>query len=153
MRITVGENRHQRAAFRRFGVGTLLIITTMYGVLFGGMQALGLSPMAFLLSTVFFTAVGLGQMLLFRGERPRLASMIVGAAFLAYLWFGGFIFMPLGTRSLFTLSVVVGYLMVLGATAGYLAGTFIAGVFLVIHKVRCLWKAEHHGQKCEPRAE
>ena len=50
----------------RFGIGTLLIITTMYAVLFAVLRAFRVSPLAFVVVALFFTAVGLGQKILFK---------------------------------------------------------------------------------------
>ena len=87
-----GVVQHEAGVPRRFGVGILLVITTMFAVLFAIMQMLKLPPLAFAEIAGFFGAVGLGQMLLFKGERPRRASVIVGACFLPFLIFGAIVF-------------------------------------------------------------
>ena len=84
---SAGDDLPHEAGFpRRFGIGTLLVVTTMFGVLFAGLQALGCPPIVFFLALLFFTAVGLGQAFLFGGKHPRRASVIVGAVFVAG-WF------------------------------------------------------------------
>ena len=75
----------------RFGVGTLLIISTMYAVLFAVWRMVEGSPTFLAFVTIFFSAIGLGQMLLFKGQRPRMASVIVGACAYTCMFFG-FIF-------------------------------------------------------------
>ena len=70
----------------RFGISTLLVITAMYAVLFGILRASGASPSVFVVLALLFTAVGLGQRLLFRGQRPQKASMVSGACFFVVLY-------------------------------------------------------------------
>lgn len=121
---------------RRFGVGGLLIISTMYAVLFAILRTLEVPPLDFVGVVLFFTAVGLGQMLLFKGQRPRRASMIVGACmfagFIAFLdWTGiGPSRRTLSCRAFEVEGAII------GAGYGYLAGVLIAGVFLLIDKAR-----------------
>ena len=45
-------------------------------------------PSVLVLVTLFFSAVGLGQMLLFKGQRPRRASVIVGACVFPCMFLG-----------------------------------------------------------------
>ncbi|MGO8751196.1 MAG: alpha/beta fold hydrolase [Thermoguttaceae bacterium] len=129
----------EAGAPRQFGVGILMVITAMYAVLFSVLQAFGWPPIAFGviggLVALFFTAIGLGQMLLFQGKRPRRASVIVGGCLYPSLVFGGLAFMSVVERepSLFFGGVCVGIVSIpIGAALGYLAGLLIAGVFLVI---------------------
>ncbi|MHB8860905.1 MAG: hypothetical protein ACYC6N_00765, partial [Pirellulaceae bacterium] len=59
---SAGDDLPHEAGFpRRFSVGTLLAVTTMFGVLFAGLQALGCPPIVFCLAFLFVTVVGLGQ--------------------------------------------------------------------------------------------
>ncbi len=138
LRIIGGDVvRHEAGVPRRFGVGILLVITTMFAVLFAIMQMLRLPPLAFAGIAVFFGAVGLGQMLLFKGERPRRASVIVGACFFPCLVFGTIDFESVGSRWVFPFDLCMGMFcsIPVGALYGYLAGVLIAGVFLVIDKL------------------
>jgi hypothetical protein len=73
--------QQEAGAPRRFGVSVLLVITAMYAVLFGLLQAMGAPAPVFFFVALFFTAIGLGQMFLFKGKRPRRASVLVGACF------------------------------------------------------------------------
>jgi hypothetical protein len=132
-----GVVRHEAGVPRQFGIGILLVITTMFAVLFAIMQMLKLPPLAFAGIAVFFGAVGLGQMLLFKGKRPRRASVIVGACFLPCLVFGSIVFEMLslggvGPDLSIALFCPVFWIPV-GALLGYLAGGLIAGVFLLIN--------------------
>lgn len=126
---------------RRFGVGVLMIITAMYAALFAVLHTFGFSPVAFGIVVLFFTTVGLGQMLLFKGQRPRKASVLVGACF-----FPGFYLTVLVYRAIFPVGPsprVAGdfcgglpCIVLAGALMGYLAGILIAGVFLIADKIQ-----------------
>jgi hypothetical protein len=126
---------------RRFGVGTLLLITAMYAVLFSFLRLCDSPPEAFLLIAIFFTGVGLGQMLLFKGRNPRRASWLVGACLLPCMMVGvelynsfrppgGHLSGPEPLPAFCCCSVIS------GAIYGYLAGLLIAGVFLVAGGMR-----------------
>jgi hypothetical protein len=126
---------HEAGVPRRFGVGILLVITSMYTVLFAVLRALGVPPIEFILVALFFTAVGLGQMLLYQGKRPRRASVMAGAGCGVGLCVLG---AALGHDHLrFAPFDPIGG-AIAGAVYGYPAGVLIAGVFLLIEKVRRL---------------
>jgi hypothetical protein len=59
---------HEAGVPNRFGVGTLLVISTMYAVLFAVWRFIQGSPVVLVLVTLFFSAIGLGQMLLYHGQ-------------------------------------------------------------------------------------
>jgi hypothetical protein len=139
---TIGGDvvRHEAGVPRQFGIGILLVITTMFAVLFAMLQGLGAPPLAFAGIAVFFGAVGLGQMLLFKGKRPRRASVIVGACFLPCLLLGTIVIEMFEERRVVP-DFFTGLLLFLiwspvGALFGYLAGLLIAGVFLVIDMLK-----------------
>ena len=142
---------HEAGVPNRFGVGTLLVISTMYAVLFGGWRLLGVSPLFLVWVTLFFSAVGLGQMLLFKGKRPRKASVVVGACaypfmFLTFIMQQGIAYRQQITRE--GMSHVDPILMFLiywflfcvpvGMFLGYIAGGLIAAHFLLIEKLKSL---------------
>lgn len=123
---------------RRFGVGTLLTITAIFAALFGMLSALGAHPIEFGGVTLFFVAVALGQAVLFKGKRPREASLLVGGCLLPLVLFveavvtffaHGYAAPVAGMAC--SLPVLAG----VGALLGYLAGGVIAGVLLVTHLV------------------
>jgi len=130
--------REEAGVPRRFGVGTLLLITTMFAVLFAVLRALGVPALVFAGIALFFMAVGLGQMLLFKGERPRRASIttgaFLGAGFPVFCWALHCALGPRFAVSSHPLDSVVGAFG--GAFYGYLAGILIAGVFLMIDKLK-----------------
>ena len=140
---------------RRFAVGTAMIITAMYSVLFAVMKSLGAHPIVVVIVAVFFTGIGAAQMFLFGGRRPRAASIIVGVIFcgamptvgFSIIWFSeGY---PLGAHPL----AMMGWLLcptlrsaLIGVLLGYVAGCLTAGVFLILNRIdRAL-----HGPRPEP---
>ena len=68
---------------RHPGVGTWLVIATMYAVLFALLRVVDTPSMGFAVAVVFVTAICLGQAFLFNGQHPRRASMIAGACCLS----------------------------------------------------------------------
>lgn len=119
---------------RRFGMAVLMLITTMYAVLFAVMQLLDARPEVFIVVAVLATGVGLGQMLLFGGRYPRAASVWVGACLfpveVLVLIIYTFYFSPSTEEPLMCCFLLLS--PILGAGFGYLMGGLTAGVFLLI---------------------
>jgi uncharacterized protein with PQ loop repeat len=63
---------------RRFGIGTMMVITACYGLLFSILKICYTPWYLFLFIPLFLTGVGLSQMFLYRGIRPREASITAG---------------------------------------------------------------------------
>lgn len=119
---------------RRFGIGVAMIIMVMYAVLFSTLQALNFSPVPFVLVAAFFTVVGLGQMVLYGGNRPRAASIVAGAVFLPFCCVGcAFYFEPAFFPEAFMLALTI--IPLVGALCGYLAGVLTAGVFFTMDRI------------------
>src|SRR4030042_2439286 len=64
---------------RRFAVGKLMAITTLYAAVFALLSSVGAHPLVFLSVAIFVTGIGLAQALLFGGTKPRMASILAGA--------------------------------------------------------------------------
>ena len=120
----------------RFGIGTLLVITTMYAMLFGILRALGATPWVFVMFALLFTAVGLGQRLLFKGQRPQKASIVAGACFFVVLY----VFSLVVFGAEYTYHPFVPFDPVegafFGAIYGYVAGLLISGAFWITGELR-----------------
>ncbi len=132
---------------RRFSIGAIFVLLTVYCVLFRLLVLLGADFATTAIWFLFATAVTLAQVLLFRGVRPRAASYLAGAIA------GPVIFLLLvldeqlvGVTGIqlvrggldrygHLLSVIV-LLTIFGAGAGYLVGVMLAGVFYVGARVR-----------------
>lgn len=128
---------------RRFGMAVVMLIMTMYAVLFATMKLLNTHPAVFLVVAVLFTGTGLGQMLLFGGRFPRAASIWVGACLLPVEVIALVVYYGFESRNprwgdiIFQAVCSLVLAAPAGAVAGYVAGVLTAGVFLLIEK---FWK-------------
>lgn len=121
---------------RRFGIGTLLVVTAAYGALLALLRAMDWHRGVIAVFVGFISLIGLGQMLLFRAGRPRKASIVTGAVCFPIVQL--FFFLPLAVRSwdhAGTELLLLLYSTLFGAAAGYLAGCVVAGVFLIMDAV------------------
>jgi hypothetical protein len=119
---------------RRFGIGTIMIVTAAYGSLLAAMTYNGVPRIASAGVVVFVSAIGLGQVLLFRGKKPREASILTGVVTLNVMAIAYLIF---GPRTPYLAAVVMSVfpILMVGSLLGYLGGGIVAGVFLVMDLV------------------
>jgi hypothetical protein len=123
------------SAPRRFDLATIFVVMSAYAVLFAVMAALKLPPAVSMMTAGFIAVVGVGQALLFRGLKPRTASLLVGAAIYCIATLGYYVFYPrMYPASALILMLVYGLFS--GGVIGYVAGTLVGGVFLVADFVR-----------------
>jgi putative addiction module component (TIGR02574 family) len=124
------------AAPRRFDLATIFIVTVAYSLLFGGFSLLEAPPAVSLAVGGFITLVGIGQALLFGGNRPRTASLVVGTVLYALSTIAWWLMM--GPRAYPTSMFLVAatYLLIGGAMLGYLAGVMVGGVFFLADLLR-----------------
>ena len=119
---------------RRFGIGTIMIITAAFGVLLSLLQALGAPPWVVWFVVIFVSLIGVGQMLLFGARRPRRASIITGAVCLPLMTLATLSLA--GPRGLDREAPCACFAAVLfGGGFGYLAGGVVAGVFLIMDAI------------------
>ncbi|MGO8689916.1 MAG: hypothetical protein ACLQLG_09795 [Thermoguttaceae bacterium] len=127
---------------RRFGTSVVLIIVTMYAVLFAAMQTVQVlvhqrDPVLFVMVTIFVTGVGLSQAVLFHGHNPRKASLLTGFVLGTAIALARFILERRAGQSDEQLVTVVFYVLSgFGALGGYVVGGAIAGVFFLLNKVQ-----------------
>jgi hypothetical protein len=123
---------------RRFSIGTMMILVTAFGVLFGAMKTIGVPPLVFGAIALFIGGVAACQAILFKGKMPRLASFVGGIAM--FFLIGVTItvmecFTPHGFDNVFALlGAVIGIgfgAILLGGPLGYVVGCFVASIFLV----------------------
>ncbi len=123
---------------RNFATGHLLAMVTLFALVFSFLAYQEAGHEWYVLWGLFIASIILGQMVLFGGKNPRVASCVVGACEAPILLVGmliveegselvrnGWIELPL---------VLIGYVMpaaCVGMGLGYLVGTVCAGVFLV----------------------
>jgi hypothetical protein len=122
---------------RRFGLNHLLLIMLLFALLFGILSCLNAPPILLAMVAVFVAGVGVAQSLLFKGQAPRKASVLVGGplcysiclgVMFVYMWSLGY---PGALHELFALAVLMAFpCVIFGAMLGYLAGCLIAAVFL-----------------------
>lgn len=126
---------------RRYGIGTLLIVTAAAAGLLGFFNLFGAPPALVAVVLAFLALVALGQLILYQGVRPRAASVITGAVVFPV---GILLFATLfatqsgGVRYRDLLFIVVFCIFVcpgIGALLGYVGGGMVAGIFLVMDAV------------------
>jgi len=133
------------AVTTRFGVAELLGLMVLYALVFGLLSLFRAPWPVFLVLGLFMAAVAVAQALLFRGTRPRRAATLGGALMMMVGAQGLLMFLELlrlsrtggfhaETLLELALSVVCSavFWLPFGAVAGYMAGTLMAGVFLVV---------------------
>lgn len=146
--VTLREARPLRVPIagvpRTFSAGRMLVIVTMFAVVFSLLQLWKAPAPVFPFVGGFCGAIVLGQMLLFGGRQPRVASCIVGACAMPLLSL--IIASALGGPELLNKfradpGEMIGSLLcsgfslaVFGVAAGYVIGTFCAGVFLIVDR-------------------
>ena len=131
---------------RRVDLSTMLAITTSYALLFAVMKsfsnALDFTRVDltnyFAIAAGFITCVAISQAVLFGGNSPRKASLLVGGIFalvLLMIFDSGLL-----RNLLYTIVFRVVMVALVGAFFGYLVGTCAGGVFLIAD---CLQKGLH----------
>src|SRR5207247_9827480 len=120
----------------RYGAGTLLVITSAFAVLLTLCQALDFAQPWIVGVAVFFTGVGLAQMI--AGPRyARGASMLAGLALfplmfaVIVLYYADFrVSVP--KNRFVELAAGLVCLLMWGAPMGYVGGVLVGGIFLIM---------------------
>ena len=173
--------RKQTGVPRRFGVGVMLLITTMYAVLFSAIklmivQSLPGAPTTtvaaaeavfFVVIVGYFTMIGLSQALLYKGRNPRRASIVTSMVLAGLVTLvggiGGLVVEVLQEGVVVLLLVLLFSPLILlaaaacvaiGGLVGYLVGRMIAGTFLLLNRVQPpLEDPEDDGPSAEKKIE
>ena len=125
---------------RRFGVGTILVVTALFAALCGVIKWTAASPLDLVIYSSFVIVVGGAQMILERS--PRLGSILAGTIFLPIALLAAFMMEQSqsasgGGRFIPELdAALVFWILASGAMLGYLGGTVLAGLFLVLDKIQ-----------------
>ncbi len=133
---------------RKLDLASLFVFTTGYGLLFAAMKLLRQDAIAFLLAAGFFTSVGVAQAALFGGKAPRLASLLTGGSYFLILMVAYGLSDGIAIEYLVNCGSLC--LFAFGSVCGYIAGTAIAGIFLVADKLRCWLRSRGIGQEDNP---
>ncbi len=125
---------------RRFGVFLMMLMVTLYAVLFSVLRWLQASNLVFGLLALLFTGIGIGQAVLFGGRYPRSASIWIGSILVPievcvfimnkndFLYVGAFSGMMAFVCLLLAFLLSIPF----GALFGYLFGTVTAGGFWLV---------------------
>lgn len=120
---------------RRFDLASMLVVTTAYALLFTGMTLLDFPFESFVYFAFLIALVAAAQSVVDKKYNPRVVSVIVGVAYY-FSW----MFVLFVTTSMYRAGDSAGCLAcstaVLGPLQGYLAGTLVAGTFLVADYLR-----------------
>jgi uncharacterized protein YhhL (DUF1145 family) len=125
---------------RRFSIGTAMILTAVFAVMLSILKTFDAPPVVFGFMSVFVVAIAVCQALLFKGKNPRKASIIVGVAMGILLFILLFAFQAWAVhyrgwrvepREYLMIAAVGGIGIIVCTAVGYVAGWFIAAVFLV----------------------
>jgi hypothetical protein len=123
---------------RRFSIGTMMILTTAFAVLFGVLKTIGVDPGTFAAISLFIGGVAACQSLLFKGKMPRLASFVGGILLCFLIGATGTALDYLPSQGHYHIITLVGSLigvgigaMICGGPLGYIVGCFVAAIFLV----------------------
>lgn len=121
----------------RFGLAAILALMTLMSVLFGMLRWLEAPAPVFIVLSLLVLVISLVQMRW--GWVPREGSMAAGAAVLTLSVFVGAL-VEGGLMSLSWLIVASPCLAVGGALLGYLTGTVLAGIFLILDRLDARWR-------------
>ena len=138
---------------RRFGLRTILVVTGSFAALLSAVQWTNTSLVDLILYASFVVVVAGSQIVLERS--PRLASILAGACFLSILKIATLIIAG-GLAEMINTGPFIGlfsegrfiFLPLFGALLGYLAGTILAGLYLVIDTIQRVanWNQPRHAQ-------
>jgi hypothetical protein len=121
---------------RRFGMFIMMMMMTLYALLFSLMKVMNASTAIFAFIALLFTGIGIGQAVLFGGRYPRAASIWTGMVLVPIETLGFCIFQNdfhfgnLSVVQIFGATLAIIFVGIpLGAVLGYLFGTVTAGGF------------------------
>ncbi len=123
------------SAPRRFDLATLFVVTILYSLLFGVLTAIEVHPGWIIGIASFLSAIGVAQAVLFRGKKPRLASMIAGSVVLPIM-IGVLIMINEPDYDPWVASSELICTAGFGLALGYLCGTLVGGVFMFAEMLR-----------------
>lgn len=124
----------------RFGLGSILVMLTAYGVLFAGLRLVDTPPVGHLLAGLFVFLVGLAQWRLTNPLWARLVSVATGVGCFWLTFAVAYAWLPRVERD--ALGQMWLELAGLSAVIGYAAGGAVAAIFLVMNGLDTWWRAD-----------
>lgn len=119
---------------KRFGLRTMLFVTTAFGLIFAAAKSTPAPAVALIFYSSFVVFISLSQMAIPR--LPRLASILAGALFMPVSVYGA-AYTPLGSEFILQILPRMSvrneflWLIIIGGFLGYLGGTMLAGIFML----------------------
>ena len=110
---------------RRFDLATMFAVSFAFAVMFGVFRLMQMPAEGTVVISAFIAVVGFSQAMLFKGKRPRLASLLVGAIAYSLAYLIAQAILAARIPSLIELF----FMCVLGCLFGYLAGCLVGTVF------------------------
>jgi cbb3-type cytochrome oxidase subunit 3 len=110
----------------------MLLLVTLYGLVFSLLRVTEAHALAYLFIAGFLAVIAVGQMLLFGGKKPRLASFVTGAACGCALALARVVLYPRFGFDLVMVPFILAWAFLMHGLLGYVAGCLLAGVFLVL---------------------
>ncbi len=132
---------------RRFGVGTALVVITLFAVLCAGVKWIGAAPELLVFYCSFVVLVSGAQMTL--EKSPRLASVMAGAVFFPLSAWGGSLLQGGLDNRLLRQAVDnqdFFWLVVMGGLLGYVGGVLLASLFMLLETLH-RWSRPRHSAK------
>ncbi len=119
---------------RRFGIGSSMVVTAAFALLFMLLKLAEAPFFAYVVYTGIIVIVGISQAVLFGGQNPRMASVVTGASIglLAAIFIPALESSPRLHNSFLSFPFAAIFGAIGGAIYGYIAGLLIAGVFLLM---------------------
>jgi hypothetical protein len=118
---------------QRFGISAILALTTLFAFVFAGLRAFNAPTVLYLFFGTLAVTICLAQMVF--GQVPRLSSIASGALLLPFWVFVIAIWEESAGGGRNAIGWAVGlapFTLIAGAILGYLAGTVMAGFFLLL---------------------
>jgi hypothetical protein len=116
---------------RRFSLGKLMQLIVFFAVLFSILKICNADAVLYFIIGCLFIVVGITQVLLFKGNKPRKASIIGGVLYVSIFYCIGFVQLYFTGGDLLPLLRTALIMPVFGSFIGYIAGCLLAGVFLI----------------------
>ncbi len=125
---------------KRFSIAIMMAWLTLFALVFSVLKSMEAPAQIFGVTTILMLGIGFGQMWLFGGKKPRLASVVAGAVLLSVEIVAlnvatGYV---TGDKSSIALRIIYSIVLLvpsvsLGAFFGYLLGTLTAGIVLTLN--------------------